>query len=48
MTFRTLSEWSKDNWPSEAIEHIEKAIVEEPEVEVRNHLENVLAGRKLD
>ena len=48
MAVRALSEWGRDNWPSEATEYVKKAIDEEPEADVRERLENVLAGRQLD
>ena len=48
MAVRTLSEWGRDNWPDEVMEHVEKAIDEEPKADVQERLENVLAGRQLD
>ncbi|KJZ17197.1 hypothetical protein TW80_17310 [Loktanella sp. S4079] len=48
MAVRALSAWGKDNWPYEANEHLKKAISDEPEADVQNRSENVLAGRELD
>jgi hypothetical protein len=48
MALRALSEWGQDEWPASVPALLKQARDCEPESEVRERIENVLAGRPLE
>jgi hypothetical protein len=48
MALKALSEWKKENWPSNVVSLLKVAFEREPDQEVKRRMGNVLAGKPLD
>jgi hypothetical protein len=48
MALKALSEWGKENWPSDVLPFLKKARQMEPDQAVRRRMDNAIAGRPLE
>jgi hypothetical protein len=48
MALKALSEWGKENWPSDVLPFLKKSRQMEPDQAVRRRMDNAIAGRPLE